>query len=185
MRTFLSVVLLVSGTISIALSFGSRSALAAPSQLYGKSVTVSWNEDRQQRVNGEDTVRNVSRSAQFSVYVSSAGKAFSRMGYAFSGRGSLKTGKKDAVGGESGRHISFTGNSMSMTSGHGSGGARSILVTFDGGFQGCSAQVVSGKEAGASAIRTKSLVTGEAIEILSTKTGPASCSVRDGNIFGE
>lgn len=186
MRTVSPAILLAPILILGSLTFSFGPAIAAPSQIYGKSVVVSWNEDRQQRVNGEEIVRNVSRSAQFSVYVSSAGKVFSRMGYAFSGnRGGLKTGKKDAVSGESSRNVSFTGNSMTMVGGHGSGGARSIHVTFDGGFQGCSAQVVSGKESGASSIRAKSMVTGEAIEILSIKTGAASCSVKDGNVFGE
>ena len=185
MRTFSSALFLASGVMAGAFISGSNPALAAPSQLYGKSVVVSWTEERAQRVGSGGELRNVIRNAQFSVYVSSTGKAFSRMSYAFSGRGGLKTGKKDAVSGESKRQISFAGNSLVMTSGHGSGGARNIRITFDGGFQGCSAQVVSGREAGVSAVRAKSMVTGEDIEIVSIKTSAASCSVRDGNIFGD
>lgn len=164
----------------------SNAAHAAPSQLYGKSVVVTWTEERQQRVNGEELVRNVSRSGQFSVYLSSSGKPFSRMSYAFSGnRGRLKTGKKDAVGGEGSgnRKVAFSGKTMSVGMGM-SGGARNIVATFDGGFQSCSAQVLTGKESGATAIRSKSMVTGNSIELISVKTGAASCRIQDGNVFG-
>ncbi len=161
-------------------------AHAAPPQLYGKSVVVSWTEERQQRVNGEAAVQNVMRNGQFSVYVSSAGKPFSRMSYVFSGgRGGLKSGNKDAVGGESSaRNVSFQGNNISVLGGKSmKGGARSIRISLDGG--GCSAQVITGKEEGASAIRAKSIVTGSSLEILSIKTGTASCRIQDGNVFGE
>lgn len=165
-------------------------AHAAPSQLYGKSVIVTWTEERQQRVNGEDAIRNVGRNGQFSVYLSSTGKPFSRMGYSFAGKRGLKSGKRDAVGGEGSgnRKVAFSGNSMNVSmgmGGGGGGGARNILVNFDGGFQGCSAQVISGKESGAASIRTRSMVSGGDLEILSIKTGAASCRIQDGNVFGE
>ena len=177
----------ISLVIAGATAASSYAALAAPSQLYGKSVVVSWTEEREQRVNGEQTTRNVGRNGSFSVYLSSAGKPFSRMSYAFSGaRGGLKSGKKDAVGGEGSgnRKVAFSGNSMSVGMGM-SGGARNILVTFDGGFGSCSAQVLTGKESGSSSIRAKSMVNGNDIEILSVKTGAASCRIQDGNVFGE
>ncbi len=160
-------------------------AAAAPSQLYGKSVVVTWTEERNQRANGEATVQNVMRNAQFSVYVSSSGKPFSRMSYTFSGaRGGLKSGSRDAVGGESSaRNISFQGNTINVLGGKSmKGGARSIRIAVDGG--GCSAQVITGKEEGASAIRATSIVTGSNLEILSVKTGAASCRIQDGNVFG-
>ena len=162
-------------------------ARAAPSQLYGKSVVVSWTEEREQRVNGEATTRNVGRNGNFSVYLSSAGKPFSRMSYAFSrAKGGLKHGKRDAVGGEGGsaRSVAFSGNTMSVGMAM-SGGARNVLVSFDGGFQSCSAQVLTGKEGGASHIKTKSMVSGNDVEIISVKTGAASCRIQDGNVFGE
>ena len=170
-----------------AIALCGSTAQASPSQLYGKSVVVSWTEEREQRVNGEQTTRNVGRSGSFSVYLSSSGKPFSRMSYAFSGnRGGLKHGKKDAVGGEGSgnRKVAFSGNTMSVGMGM-SGGARNILATFDGGFSSCSAQVLTGKEGGSSSIRAKSMVNGNDIEILSVKTGAASCRIQDGNVFGE
>jgi hypothetical protein len=177
---------LVSLGFAGAIVLSGSAAFAAPTQLYGKSVVVSWTEEREQRVEGEATTHNVGRNGSFSVYVSSAGKPFSRMSFAFSkSRGGLKYGKKDAVGGEGSgnRKVTFSGNSMSVGMGMQSG-ARSILVTFDGGFQGCSAQVLTGKESGASSIKAKSLVDGTRLEIISVKTGAASCKIQDGNVFG-
>ncbi len=162
-------------------------AQAAPSQLYGKSVVVTWTEERQQKVNGEEAIRNVGRNGQFSVYLSAAGKPFSRMSYSFSGsRGGLKSGNRDVVGGEggSGPSVSFSGNSLSAAKSM-SGGARNILVSFDGGFQSCSAQVLTGKESGASHIKMTSMVNGNKLEVLSVKTGAASCRIQAGNVFGE
>ncbi|MBI3701592.1 MAG: hypothetical protein HY242_14255 [Afipia sp.] len=158
---------------------------AAPSQLYGKSVVVTWTEERDQRVNGSPEIRNVARNGQFSVYLSTAGKPFSRMSYSFSGRrGGLKSGKRDAVAGEgSRRSVTFSGNTLNVAAPM-QGGARNVMVTFESGFQSCSARVLTGKEAGSGSIRARSMVSGNAIEILSVKTGAASCRIQDGNVFG-
>jgi len=162
----------------------SSGAVAAPAQLYGKSIIVAWSEERSQRVNGEANIRNVVRFGQFSVYVSSAGKAFSRMTYLMGGgrRGGMRSGNRDAVGGESRRNVSFSGNTMSVVMPLG-GGARNVVVNFDGGS--CRARVIMGKEAGSSAIRSKSIINGSDVELLSVKTGDASCRIQDGNVFGE
>ena len=159
-------------------------AIAAPSQLYGKSVVVSWSEERLQKVNGESSPRSVTRFGQFSVYISSTGKPFSRMSYSFAGRNSARSGNRDSVGGEGrgNRNVSFSGNTMNVVMTMG-GGARNVMVNFDGGS--CNARVIMGKESGSSSIRAKSIVTGGDIEILSVKTGDASCRVQDGNVFGE
>ena len=159
-------------------------ALSAPTQLYGKSVVVSWSEERNQRVGGDPNPRSVVRFAEFKVYVSSAGKPFSRMTYMASAgrRGGMKTGNRDAVGGESNRKVSFSGNTMSVVMPMG-GGARSVAVNFDGGS--CSAHVIMGKEAGSSSIRSKSIISGQDVEVLSVKTSDASCRIQDGNVFGE
>ena len=166
---------------------GDFKAVAAPTQLYGKSVVVTWTEERNQRVKGEEHVRNVGGSGQFSVYLSAAGRPFSRMSYTFSrARGGAKTGAKDAVGGESSggnRSVTFQGNAMSVGISM-RGGAKRILVNFENGFQSCSAQVLTGKAEGADRIHAKSMISGQDIEIVSVKTGPAGCRVQDGNIFG-
>jgi len=166
---------------------GDFKAIAAPAQLYGKSVVVTWTEERDQRVRGEEHVRNVGANGQFSVYLSGAGRPFSRMSYSFSRpRGSAAYGSKDAVGGDSSggnRSVVFQGNSMSVGM-RMEGGAKRILVNFENGFQSCNAQVLTGKAEGADRIRAKSMVGGGFVEILSVKTGPASCRIQEGNVFG-
>jgi hypothetical protein len=192
------------GMIGLAVSvaclttFGIDKSVAAPAQLYGKSVIVTWSEDRVQKSGLRDTPSYVSRNGEFSVYVSSAGRAFNRMTYAGTrsaggggvghGRsGRHASGSSDQVGGEGqgiSRSVSFSGRTMSTTTPM-DGGARRILVTFDGDFSGCNAQVLTGKAAGVAKIRsTSSMNAGMPLEIESVKSGRASCKVQNGNIFG-
>ena len=168
-----------------ALAALSAPARAAPAQLYGKSVIVSWSEERQQKIVGEESLRNVVRSAEFSVYISEQGRPFSRMRYSFaSNRGAVRSGNRDRVGGEGGgsRNVSFNGNTMNVTMRVGDGGARNIVANLSG--DSCSAQVIAGKEQGARQIRAKSMVTGNELEIVSIKTSGASCRIQNGNVFG-
>lgn len=172
-------------SIALLSGFVASSALAAPpAGLRGKSIVVNWTEERQQKIVGEETLRNVGRSAEFSVYISDQGRPFSRMKYSFaSNRGAARTGNRDKVGGGGNRVVSFNGNTMNVTMRVGDGGARSIVANLSG--DSCSAQVIAGKEQGASRIRAKSMVTGNELEIVSIKTGAASCSIRNGNVFGD
>ena len=62
----------------LALTATTSAAFAAPAQLYGKSVVVSWTENRMQTT--ERSAAPVSKTAQgrLSVYVSDKGRAFSK-----------------------------------------------------------------------------------------------------------
>ncbi len=169
----------------MASAIGAGQAHAAPAQIYGKSVVVTWTEERQQKIVGEENLRNVLRNAEFSVYISDQGRPFSRMRYSFANnRGTLRQGARDRVGGEGGggRNVSFSGNTMNVTMRMGDGGARNLMVNLAG--DSCSAQVIVGKEQGARQIRTKSMITGNQVEILSIKSSGASCRVQSGNVFG-
>lgn len=169
----------------VMLLLAAAQAHAAPASVYGKSIVVTWTEERQQKVVGEEHMRNVMRSAEFSVYISDQGRAFSRMRYSFANnRGAIRQGNRDRVGGEGGggRNVSFSGNTMNVTMKMGDGGARNLVVSL--ASDSCSAQVIVGKAQGASHIRTKSMVTGNEMEIASIKSSAASCSVRSGNVFG-
>lgn len=168
-----------------AIALLSAPACAAPAQLYGKSVVVAWNEERQQKLPGEETLHNVVRNAEFSVYISDQGRPFSRMRVSFANkRGVPRAGSRDKVGGDGGggRNVSFSGNTMNVTMRMGDGGARNLVVNLAG--DSCSAQVIAGKEEGARQIRAKSIVTGHELEIVSIKTSGASCRIQSGNVFG-
>jgi hypothetical protein len=159
---------------------GAGPVIAAPAQLYGRSVTVTWTEEREQRLVGEEGLNSVARSAEFSVYLSSTGRPFSRMSFSFRGR----SGARDAVGGESRRSVNFQGHELKVVMPM-AGGARLVSVTFDSGFQSCSARVLTGKPNGSQKIRVTSSITGREIEIVSVRSGAASCRVQDGNVFAE
>ena len=56
----------------------SHTVNAAPQALYGKSIVVTWQEEREQKLPGEEQMRLVAAAAEFDVYVSDAGRPFSR-----------------------------------------------------------------------------------------------------------
>jgi hypothetical protein len=168
--------------VAAGMTFAS-SAQAAPQSFYGKTLRVSWNEARSQRVQGEGAFKSVSIPLSFTVYVSTKGQLFKRLtSTTANGRTS---GSKDRVG-DSGSGadgagaVTFQGNTLiSTANNHGLG--RRIRVTFDGGAS-CSAEVLTGKSGGGAAT-VRSNATGKMLEFESVSAGPASCSVQEGNAF--
>jgi hypothetical protein len=163
-----------------------REATAAPRQLYGKSIVVSWVENRVQRVAGEAKWRPVNIQVGESVYVSTIGRLFSRMTFA-ARRGS---GAREQVG-ESGRS-STGGKRVMQFRGHAlvtvavfNGGARHIRIDFDAEFSGCSASVILGRAADAGTFTLRSAITGVPIEVQSQSASGATCSITNGNVFAE
>ena len=158
---------------------------AAPAQLYGKSVIVSWTENRIQTTDLSSIPQSRTVSAQLSVYVSDKGRAFSRMAMSVNSPRGTRSGNRDAVQGEgAARSISFGGNSMTMIGHRGDTGALRVAVTFDSGFSGCSAHVIAGKATGATAMKITSMATGHVHDVFSIQTSNESCSVQSGNVFG-
>jgi len=158
-------------------------AVAAPQSFYGKTLRVSWNETRSQRVAGETAFKTVSLPFVYLVYTSAKGQLFKRMSSASASRGANWT--KDRVGtsgsdSEGSGTASFQGNTLIATMNNGSLGRR-IRITFDGGSS-CSAEVVSGKS-GSGVTSTRSNATGKTLEFESVSAGTPSCSVQDGNAF--
>ncbi len=66
----------------------------------------------------------------------------------------------------------------------GNAGAMQVSVTFDSGFQSCSARVISARAGGAGFTRVKSMVTGGEVDLYAIKTSGESCRVQNGNVFG-
>ena len=156
----------------------------APAGLQNKSAVVSWTENRTQRYIDEGVTESVGVPYTYQVYFSSAGRPFARLTVAnrrgvTASRERVGTGERSRDGGV--RSLQMRGNTLLATSGHG-GGARQIQVTFDGGSS-CSANVILGKAGGGKVIMTN-LVSGKRMEILSSTTSGATCSLRSGNVFG-
>ena len=163
-----------------ALASMAGAAAAAPAGLIGKSVVMSWTETRVQRPAGEVNWRSVNVSHTLSVYISSAGRVFSK----FSATTRRGTGDNEQVSGQGGNRVpSFSGNTMTIVAAQ-QGIARHIAAEFSGDFSTCTASVIRGKESGAASGFAKSVITGQRIEIQSVTTSGASCSVRAGNVFG-
>lgn len=176
----------LSATIHFVLPVVAEAAL--PPQLRGKSVVVSWSEERMQRPLGEGPLRQVTRYGEFWVYVSSAGRVFNRLRMSASSRRGFRSGDSDQGGDTASdrrtRSVNFQGRSLMVTTTQ-TGGARRITVNFDQDFGSCSAQVIRAKEVGASKMIGQSLIRpGQLTEIHSVRAGAASCSVRSGNVFG-
>lgn len=155
-------------------------ATAAPKQLFGKSIVVSWTEQREQRQTGWNEFRPVTNSGKFSVYVSSQGQLFNRTSMT-NARGA--SGRVERVGSAGHMNISFQANSLIAIQTN-EGGARRIVVTFGPAFATCTAEVIRGKQEGAAVIRTGSMIyPGMKVEIRSVHTTGIGCTMSDSNIF--
>ena len=173
---------ILSGILFVLLSNDIARA-AAPSQLLGKSIIVSWTETRMQKWPGEKNTYSTVRAGELRIYVSSAGKIFNRL--SMRGRGPGGSSDQVAGGGPDkyeNRIVSFQGRSMTQATPM-EGGVRRVAADFNDNFSGCTAQVLTGMEAGAKKIVMKSVGSGLPFEIHSIQTSSASCSVQDGNVF--
>jgi hypothetical protein len=145
--------------------------------LLDKTVHVSFAIGRPGK--GEDgSTINTPRRVAVTIYISSAGRIFATLA-----QRAGRTGARDTAydpGASAGR-CSFAGATLIGT-GHSFNAATQIRVSFDGSFQSCSVEVLSGGENGAPVVWTG--LNG----IKYTATGPVaisaqSCSVQSGNAF--
>ena len=111
----------------------------APSPLFGKSVIATWAEARVQRNAGDKTYGPVYGDQKLSIYVSTAGRVFSR----FTNITSAGSGSNEQVAGQNNanRVPSFGGKTMDMLMPFRNGGARHVKVEFTAAFDGCEAKI--------------------------------------------
>ncbi len=151
-----------------------------PEQLLGKSVVVNWTDTRSQRDGDNPEYHTVNGSHVLTVYVSTAGRLFIRQ-VNTTRRGS--GGRDQAPGDKGSRTAVFEGQSMTVF-GQNRGGAQRTVVQFSNGFTGCSATTGLGFEQGQTSVSI-SPITGKRVEMRSLTVNSVSCSVRDGNAFGD
>jgi hypothetical protein len=173
-------VLTVAAGLTAAIVASSAEA-APPKELYGKTVTISWTETREQRPVGEQAWRQVHGSVAMYLYVSDAGRIFNNVSYA-TGAGSAERSGEIAGGGK--RSVNFSGQSLQILMPSGAGSATRITADFDAGFSSCSAQVTRATESADTIVRRYSAIIKQDNEIRSTQVGGASCSIKAGNAFG-
>ena len=174
-----------------------------PAPLVGKSLTVNWNTNRQQKFEGSDEVVLRVLSSSLRVYISTSGRAFSKELVAVTGGGGRGGGGRGRGGGGRGggsfesdqapddsrnstggnRIVHFEGGALLVDSPF-IAGARRISITFDAGYGSCNARVIFGREGGTGPIRQRSVLSGRRFEVVSIQTSAPSCSIMSGNVFG-
>jgi hypothetical protein len=170
--------------ICLAMTATTCAAQAAPKELYGKSVTVSWLETRSQRDGQSGPFKPVGLPFTNVFYISTEGRLFARS----STRSPGGAGAIDRVGTSGGnaagdaRNVTFSGNRI-VSNAKFQGAARHIEIGFDPGFSSCTAQVITAMPSGAKTAVVRSITTGSNVEFESVSAGPASCSIATGNPF--
>lgn len=160
-------------------------AAGAPSQLYNKTITVSWTSSGTAK-GADGRVINFNNSNVRTIYVSTAGRLFVRF--------NLNVNRRPSVGrsGESGptdkttsdgtaRDIHFEGNRLIGTGAFHGGGARQFVATFDPGFSSCTASVTAGKS-GSGPMIVKG-PDGAMYSVDRMESTGATCSIQSGNAF--
>jgi len=161
----------------------------APAELRGKSVTASWTEEREQRLGDAKEFSSRSVPQALNVYISSEGRVFAKrtaMGTEGSSRRPRGTGSRESVGGESSgsQAARVSGRTLIVTN-QMAGGARMARIEFSQDFSSCTANVIVGREGANTIAKGRSLVSGMPLEIKSAKVTGTSCSVQNGNVFGQ
>jgi hypothetical protein len=159
-------------------------ASAAPPQLYGKTVTVSWTEDLMRRSAGEQTFSRRQHPRFAIIYISASGRPFVRIrSVTRGGNGAIDeqvgASGKTSIGGS--QTADFKEKSLTVISVF-QGGAQRVQIDFDGNYGSCTASVIAGKEAG---FKAYSRLNGakELVEIQSESTSSATCTIESGNAF--
>jgi hypothetical protein len=150
---------------------------------------VRWTESFSAKLATEQVVHSFGRAEQMNIYISNAERAFVRSistgigGLNYHAQpGGTRGGSVDTVPGDSGakEHVDFQGRMIVAYREYVSG-ARRVAIDVNG--TSCTASVVLGRQAGRSAL-TQNSVRGS-LDASSIQIGTVSCSIQDGNIFGQ
>jgi len=161
---------------AVILPSSGSNVLAAPPQVYNKTITVSWTVIPNARAD-DGTVLTTPGKQGGTIYISTKGRIFFRT-MRQAGR---YAASKDVAPQNNSLH--FQGSKLVGAVNVG-GGANQMVISFDSGFQNCTVSILYGREGGR-AYRWQAL-DGK----MYTQQGPfvvsgQSCSVREGNPFTE
>ena len=115
-----------------------------------------------------------------SIYFGAEGHVFGRLTPTVGGM----SGSVERVVGAGKWVANFSGTSLTLFNPFLMGAARRMTVDFDSHFASCTAAAMYGKQSDDAVMVTSSPITGGNVEMLSNKPGPATCSVQQGNVFG-
>lgn len=162
---------------AILLSSGSN-VLAAPPQVYNKTITVSWTVIPNGRADDGSVLTTPGKQGG-TIYISSKGRIFFR---SMRQAGRYAT-SRDVAPQDANNSLHFEGSKL-VGALRVQSGANQMVISFDSGFQNCTVSILYGREGGR-AYRWEAL-NGK----MYTQQGPfvvseRSCSVREGNPFTE
>jgi hypothetical protein len=171
-----------------------------PGPLLGKSIALNWTNRRQQVFQGSDAAVSRSFNSSLSIYISTAGRAFTKESIAVTGGGgSGRRGRFGLGGGRTAENVQAPDEARNAMGGkyvvHFEGGAlqvdspliagaRRISIMFDAAYTSCTARVIWGREGGTGPIRQRSWITGRRFEVLSIQSSTPSCTLTSGNVLG-
>jgi hypothetical protein len=169
-------------TIAVAaaalLASAGASLAAPPSQLYNKAISISFSVTAN-AVADDGTTTSRPRQVQRTFYISTKGRIFSRADRQVGRYGQTVERAPE----QTAANFRFEGNRMIGVLPLQSG-ASQLSITFDSGFQSCTAAVIFGRESG-KAFKFKGL-DGKNYTATGVPTASApSCSIRDGNPFAQ
>jgi hypothetical protein len=151
-----------------------------PKQLYGKTVSSSCTMD--QVYTGDDGREHRPQvRMDFVVYISTAGRIFTRQTISRNGRswqGELSPG-----GGGGKVQASWSGRRLLLTRSYVSGAGQET-IDFDGDYRTCSVSVLVGRQNGAP-VERRSLMDGKVYRLVSNSVVSSSCSIAEGNSLSQ
>lgn len=167
--------------VALANPIPTAAAAAIPERLRGHSLTVTWTDHRTIR-DPSGREKDVTQSSALTLYVSAAGRIFSRFDRA-SGPRETKSMLQVSGAPSDFLHWNWEGGSLTADQ-HFNRGARRVIISFGGDWSSCTLRVLHGKEVGTSSIFYSGMNDGVVHEIISIAVTATSCTIQQGNIFG-
>lgn len=169
----------------IGLSVAPTAFAATPAAVMNKSVEINWRENRTDKMLWSGKVSQLAIQTKLTIYISDKGQVFSEMNR--SGNVSRQVGDNKPEGNNpltwKIQNWHFEGRTLVGLQKFGPTGARRISIQFDDNYRLCRATIQSGRTSSANTIATY-MHTGEQVEVLAEEIQLPTCSVRDGNVFG-
>lgn len=157
-------------------------AAGLPEGLRGKSIVLAWTESRQQRVVGQPNFYTINGGVNLSLYVSTAGRIFSRRTVSTrAGSGSIERAPSEGGGGLPARGALFRDQTLTLIT-EAKGGAYRTTIEFDASFASCRAGVTLAFQSGKTSIALSPIIH-KYVEVKSMTPSGISCSVRAGNVL--
>jgi hypothetical protein len=163
-----------------------------PAPLLGKSVTLEWTTNEQRKFEDPGEVTFPTFSDSLRIYISTAGRAFSREVFVRTGGGGGQRGSPSVSDQAPDDSRSSTGDQRIVHFEHGAllvdnhliAGMRHISITFGAGYGSCNARVTYDRPGDGGPIRRK-LLNGRRYELVSIQASVPSCSIMSGNVLVE